>query len=35
MDLEIVAQAVLNSTGDMKEGMTAFLEKRAAEFQGE
>jgi enoyl-CoA hydratase len=35
MDFEIVAQAVLNSTGDMKEGMTAFLEKRAAEFRGE
>ena len=35
MDFEIVAQAVLNSTADMKEGMNAFLEKRRAEFQGE
>jgi len=35
MDFEIVAQAVLNSTADMKEGMTAFLEKRPAGFQGE
>jgi enoyl-CoA hydratase/carnithine racemase len=32
---EIVAQTVLNSTADMKEGMTAFLEKRAADFRGE
>jgi len=32
---EIVAQTVLNSTGDIKEGMTAFLEKRAADFRGE
>jgi len=32
---EIVAQSVLNSTDDMKEGMTAFLEKRAAEYRGE
>ena len=35
MDFEIVAQAVLNSTADMKEGMNAFLEKRPAGFQGE
>jgi enoyl-CoA hydratase len=33
--LEIVAQTVLNSTADVKEGMTAFLEKRPAEFRGE
>ncbi len=32
---EIVAQAVLNSTSDMREGMTAFLEKRPAGFRGE
>ena len=32
---EIVAQTVLNSTTDIKEGMTAFLEKRPAEFRGE
>ena len=32
---EIVAQTVLNSTGDIKEGMTAFLEKRKADFKGE
>lgn len=35
MQLEIVAQTVLNSTSDIKEGMTAFLEKRPAEFRGE
>ncbi len=34
LDLEIVAQTVLNSTADMKEGMTAFLEKRAAKYRG-
>lgn len=33
--LEIVAQTVLNSTSDIKEGMTAFLEKRKPEFRGE
>ncbi|MBZ0269530.1 enoyl-CoA hydratase/isomerase family protein [bacterium] len=32
---EIVAQTVLNSTSDIKEGMTAFLEKRKPEFRGE
>lgn len=32
---EVVAQTVLNATGDIKEGMTAFLEKRKAEFTGE
>lgn len=32
---EIVAQTVLNSTGDIQEGMTAFLEKRPAQFRGE
>lgn len=35
MDFEIVAQTVLNATADMKEGMTAFLEKRPAEYKGE
>jgi enoyl-CoA hydratase len=35
MELEIAAQTVLQSTADMKEGMTAFLEKRAPEFRGE
>ncbi|MFN8178356.1 MAG: enoyl-CoA hydratase-related protein [bacterium] len=35
MQLEIVAQTVLNSTADVKEGMTAFLDKRPAEFRGE
>lgn len=35
MELEIAAQSVLNSTADMKEGMTAFLEKRKAEYRGE
>jgi enoyl-CoA hydratase len=34
LDFEIVAQTVLNSTADMKEGMTAFLEKRAAKYRG-
>ena len=34
MQLEVVAQTVLNSTADIKEGMTAFLEKRSAEFEG-
>jgi enoyl-CoA hydratase/carnithine racemase len=33
--LEVVAQTVLNSTSDIKEGMTAFLERRPAEFRGE
>lgn len=33
--LEIVAQTVLNSTSDIREGMTAFLEKRKASFRGE
>jgi enoyl-CoA hydratase len=33
--LEIVAQSVLNSTADMKEGMTAFLEKRDPDYRGE
>lgn len=31
---EVVAQTVLNSTGDIKEGMTAFLEKRKPSFSG-
>ena len=35
MQLEIVAQTVLNSTTDIREGMTAFLEKRPATFRGE
>jgi enoyl-CoA hydratase len=35
MRLEIVAQSMLQGTADMKEGMTAFLEKRPAEFRGE
>jgi enoyl-CoA hydratase/carnithine racemase len=35
MQLEIVAQTVLNATTDMSEGMNAFLEKRPAEFRGE
>lgn len=30
-----VAQTVLNSTSDKKEGMTAFLDKRKPEFRGE
>ena len=30
-----VALTVLNATGDIKEGMTAFLEERKAEFTGE
>jgi enoyl-CoA hydratase len=34
LDFEIVAQTVLSSTEDMKEGMTAFLEKRAADYKG-
>ena len=34
MQFEIVAQSVLNSTQDMKEGMNAFLEKRNPEYQG-
>jgi enoyl-CoA hydratase len=33
--LERVSQAVLNTTADKKEGMTAFLEKRKAMFRGE
>jgi enoyl-CoA hydratase len=32
---EIVAQTVLKSTADMKEGMTAFLEKRTSQYRGE
>jgi len=32
---EVVAQTVLNSSDDIREGMTAFLEKRTAEFKGE
>ncbi len=35
MEFEIAAQSVLNSTADMKEGMTAFLEKRKPEYKGE
>jgi enoyl-CoA hydratase len=35
MQFEIVAQTVLNSTADMKEGMTAFLEKRTSQYRGE
>jgi enoyl-CoA hydratase len=35
MQMEILAQTVLNSTADVKEGMSAFLEKRSAEFRGE
>jgi enoyl-CoA hydratase len=35
MAFDRVAQAVLNATADKKEGMTAFLEKRSAEFRGE
>ncbi len=35
MDFEIVAQSVLNATADMKEGMSAFLEKRPADYRGE
>lgn len=35
MQLEVVAQTVLNATSDMREGMSAFLEKRPAEFRGE
>ena len=35
MELEIAAQSVLNSTRDMKEGMTAFLEKREPDYRGE
>ncbi len=32
---EVVAQTVLNGTEDIREGMTAFLEKRKADFRGE
>ncbi|GJM44606.1 MAG: crotonase [Gemmatimonadota bacterium] len=32
---EVMAQTVLNSSSDIKEGMTAFLEKRPAKFRGE
>ncbi len=35
MQLEVVAQTVLNATSDMREGMSAVLEKRPAEFRGE
>jgi enoyl-CoA hydratase len=34
LDFEILAQTVLNATNDMKEGMTAFLEKRPAKYRG-